>query len=83
MSARVRVQTRNERNIDEHGVRHGWPVVMVWYGEPADIENHKFTKDYSRYSERPWVIARTGVRYKTLEAALRAYGLLTPLETTA
>jgi hypothetical protein len=78
----VRIEAPHKASAsDVIDTSNGWAVVWV-HGGPTDIQYQKFTKNYRDYSERPWVVTRTRRGYKTLEAALRAYGLLTPLDET-
>jgi hypothetical protein len=45
-------------------------VLWVAQGERADIRFQRYTKDYARYSDRPY---KVGARsFKTLEAAVKA-----------
>jgi hypothetical protein len=53
----------NERLID------GAAVVWVGPFDKADIRFQRYTKDYARYSERPYKVGNRG--FKTIEAAVR------------
>lgn len=50
----------------------GSTVEFVCLGQPCHISKQKYTKDYSKISERPYVVEATGRGYKTLGNAVRA-----------
>lgn len=75
MDQNVKVATYPKSAAENAGntrVVEGVNVEFVSFGQPCHINKQKFTKDYSKYNDRPYVVVATGRGYKSLANAVRA-----------